>query len=286
MVPATTSILVITTLVTIAAFRRPQFKERLMFSSQGVLYHKQIERMLTTALIHGDWVHFLFNAFSFYIFGRDIELIYGTNTLLLIYLSSIVGGSLMSLMVYRKQDYRSLGASGGVCGVIFASIFLLPGGSITLLPIPIGIPAYVYAIGFLAYSFVGQRRQAGNIGHTAHLGGAIVGLLVATALYPRMVLAAPWMFVAVLGLSVAMLIVLIFDPGYIFGFRWNSANRSPGNERSREYDENQERNRKVAEIDRLLDKISKEGFEKLSKSERKKLDGLSKEIYGRKPDKR
>lgn len=251
-----------------------------MFSSYDVLRQKQIERMLTTALVHTDWWHFLFNVYSFYTFGRNIELIYGTNTLLLIYLSSILGGSLLSLMIYRKENYRSLGASGGVCGVIFASIFLLPGGSIMMFPIPFGIPAYAYAIGFLVFSFVGQRRQIGNIGHTAHLGGAIIGLLVATALYPRLVLAAPWMFVVVLGLSVTILMVLLFDPAHLLDFRWDSSYRSPGDERSREYDENRERNRKMAEMDRLLDKVSKKGVEKLSESERKKLSGLSKEIYG------
>lgn len=251
-----------------------------MFSTDGVFRHKQVDRMLTSGLIHADWWHFFVNVFSFYNFGQDIEIIYGAKTLLLIYLSSILGGSLLSLIVYRKDDYRALGASGGVCGVIFASIFLLPGGSIMMLSIPIEIPAYAYAIAFLAFSFLAQRRHVGNIGHAAHLGGAIVGLLVATAMYPHLVLFAPWMFAAVLGLSVAILMVLIFDPAYMFGFRWVSSNRSPGSERSRDYDENRERNRKMAEIDRLLEKVSKEGVGKLSESERKKLSGLSKEIYG------
>jgi membrane associated rhomboid family serine protease len=255
-----------------------------MFSSYDVLRHKQFERMLTAALIHGDWAHLVFNLFSFYSFGRYIELIYGANVLVLIYLSSILGGSLLSLMIYRKVNYRSLGASGGVCGVIFASIFLLPGGSINIFPFPFAIPAYAYAIGFLVISFVGQRRQLGNIGHSAHLGGAIVGLLVAAAMYPQLVLAAPWMFVAVLGLSVIILVVLVYDPAHLLDFRWNSSNRSPGYERAREYDENRERNQKMAEIDRLLDKVSKGGVEKLSESERKKLSGLSKEIYGGRSD--
>lgn len=255
-----------------------------MFSSYDILRHKQFDRMLTTGLIHSDWPHFLFNMFSFYSFGRNLELIYGSHTLLLIYLSSILGGALLNVIVYRNEDYRSLGASGGVCGVIFASIFLVPGGSITMFPIPFGIPAYAYAVGFLVYSFVSQRRRVGNIGHSAHLGGAIIGLLVATAMYPQLVFAAPWMFAAVLGISLAILLVLIFDPGHILDFRWSSFRRSPGNDRSREYDENRQRNQKMAEIDRLLDKVSKEGVGKLSESERTKLAGLSQEMYGDRPD--
>jgi Rhomboid family len=236
--------------------------------------------MLTSGLIHADWTHFLFNAFSFYNFGRTIEFIYGAKVLLLVYLSSILGGSLLSLIIHRHEEYKALGASGGVCGVIFASIFLLPGGSILMYPLPVGIPAYAYAIGFLVFSFAAHRHKIGNIGHDAHLGGAIVGLLVATAMFPRLVLAAPWIFLAVLGLSVAILAALIFVPAHLADLRWNFPNRTPGNERSREYDENRERNRKMAEMDRLLDKVSKDGVEKLSESERKKLSALSKEIYG------
>ncbi len=149
---------------------------------------------------------------------------------------------------------------------------------------PFEIPAYAYAIGFLIISFVAHRRRIGNIGHDAHLGGAIVGLLVATAMYPRMIFAAPWMFLGVLSLSVAILLALIFVPTHIADLRWNPLNRSPGDERSREYDENQKRSRKIAEIDRLLDKVSKEGVGKLSESERKKLSSLSKEIYGGRPN--
>ena len=284
-IPATTSILVLTALVTLAALQKPRLRERLLFSPYDILRRKQIDRMLTSGLIHADWAHFLFNAFSFYCFGRNIEFIYGSNVLLLIYLSSILGGSLLSLIIHRHEEYKALGASGGVCGVIFASIFLLPGGSINIYPFPVGIPAYAYAIGFLIISFVAHRRKLGNVGHDAHLGGAIVGLLVATVMYPRLVLAAPWMFLAVMGLSIVILVVLIIVPAHIADLRWNAPNRSPTNGRSREYDANRERNRKMAEIDRLLDKVSKEGVEKLSESERKKLSGLSKEIYGGRPDK-
>lgn len=278
--PATTSILVLTALVTLAAFQKPKLRERLIFRPYDILHRKQIDRMLTCGLIHGDWAHFLFNAFSFYSFGRNIELMYGAGTLLLIYVSSILGGSLLSLIIHRQEEYRALGASGGVCGVIFASIFLLPGGSITVFPLPIGIPAYVYAIGFLVFSFLGQRRQAGNIGHDAHLGGAIVGLLVATAMYPRLMFVVPWMFLAVLGLSVAILLILIFVPAHGLAIRRDLRSASSAKGPSREPEGDRERSRKIAEIDRLLDKVSKEGVEKLSESERKKLSGLSKEIYG------
>jgi membrane associated rhomboid family serine protease len=278
--PVTIVVLVVTALASWIAFQRPDLKERWMFTPQAVLGDKQYDRLLTSGLIHADWIHFAFNAFSFYSFGQSIEIVYGGTTLLLVYVSSILGGSLLSLFIHRRHNYRALGASGGVCGVIFAAIFLLPGSSITMFPLPIGIPAYLYAGLFLVGSFLAHRRQADNIGHDAHLGGAIIGLLIAAALFPRMFLAAPWMLAGVLGLSLIVLLLLILDPLHLLEFRLEGRDSTADGERSRRYSENRQRNQKIAEIDRLLDKVNHGGLQSLSNSERRKLAQLSKELGG------
>ena len=279
--PATIVISAITAVATLFAFRRPNIKERWMFKPEAILRHKEYERMLTSGLIHADWMHFGLNAVSFYSFGQVIEVIYGWKSLLLVYVSSILGGSLLSLIIHRHHEYRALGASGGVCGVIFASIFLLPGGAISMIMIPLPIPAYLYAVIFLVVSFVGHRRQLGNIGHDAHLGGAIVGLLVATAMYPDLVFAAPWMLALVLGLSVAILLMLLLDPLHLLERRLDPLQAPALGERNRRYAENRARNQKTAEVDRLLEKVSASGLQSLSETERKKLEQFSKEIGGR-----
>ena len=276
--PVTFAVLGITAIVTFLAFQRQDWLERLMFKPTEILRDKQYERMLTSGLIHGDFIHFAFNAISFYSFAELVEALYGSATLLYVYLSSILGGSVLSLIIHRHHDYRALGASGGVCGVIFASIFLLPGGAVRLFFIPIDIPSYIYAVLFLLVSFVGHRRQADNIGHDAHLGGAIVGLLVATALYPRMMFAAPWMFATVLGLSLLILATLIFDPLHLWARFQSKDNEPRPHERFQRYDEARTRNEKLSEIDQLLDKVSKGGIESLSRSERERLERLSKEL--------
>lgn len=280
--PATIAVLLVTALSTFYAFKRADVKERWVFNPQAIIAQKQFYRLFTCGLIHADWIHFGFNAFSFYSFAQSIEEIYGAKPLLLIYGSSILGGSLLSLAIHRNHNYQALGASGGVCGVIFASIFLLPGSSITMFPLPVGIPAPLYAVLFLVGSFVAHRKRSDNIGHDAHLGGAMIGLLVATTLYPQLVLAAPWMFLTVLSMSSAILFILIFDPAHLLRTRLNLTDRLPGNERSREYDENRELNQKKVEIDRLLDKVAQKGIGQLSRSEQKRLDELSKKVYGRK----
>jgi membrane associated rhomboid family serine protease len=281
-------ILAVTAVATLAAFRNPRLRERWMFDPQAVLAEKQYERMLTSGFIHADWLHFFFNAFSFYNFASLIEVLYGPKTLVLIYLVSILGGAALSLWVHRHHEYRALGASGGVCGVIFASIFLLPGNSLTVFPFPFPIPALVYALAFLVGSFFALRRQIGNIGHDAHLGGAILGLLVATGLYPQLIFAAPWTFALVLGVSLAIMLLLIFDPlhlwlqsGQVFSKKSTPAEYA-GDDRSRRYQSNQRRNENLAEIDRLLEKVSKSGMGSLSSAEKNRLEQLSQAVYGRK----
>jgi membrane associated rhomboid family serine protease len=279
--PATIAVLIITALASLYAFQRPDIKEQWIFNPQAILARKEYYRMITSGLIHADWVHFGFNAFSFYSFAQNIEINYGARTMLLVYGSSILGGSLLSLVIHRHHEYRALGASGGVCGIIFASIFLLPGISINMFPLPIGVPAYLYAVLFLAGSFVAHRRQTGNIGHDAHLGGAIVGLLVAAALYPQLFFAAPGMFAGVLGLSLMILLALIFDPLHMLKWPFEPKEEPMGGERARRYQENAERNQKTAELDELLDKVARAGMQRLSSSQRKRLEQLSAELYGR-----
>jgi membrane associated rhomboid family serine protease len=279
--PATITVLAVTAIASWCAFQRPDLRERWIFNPHAILARKEYYRIFTSGLIHADWMHFAFNAFSFYNFARGIEMIYGAATMLAIYCSAISGGSLLSLVVHRHHEYRALGASGGVCGIIFASIFLLPGASITMFPIPISLPPFLYAVLFMVGSFFAHRRQSDNIGHDAHLGGAIIGLLAAAALYPRMIFAEPELFATVVGLSVVILFAMIFDPLHLLKLDFNREETPAGGERERRYQENRNRNQKVAEMDALLDKVSKGGLKSLSKTQHARLEVLSRELHAR-----
>jgi len=189
-------------------FNRPGFSERYMFDPHAVLEWREWRRLVTSGFLHLDWMHFAFNAFSMYSFGRHIELVFGFGYVAIIFFSSVIGGNLLALWIHRRQDYRALGASGGVCGVIYASIFLLPGGSVRVFLFPVAIPSYVYAVLFLLISAYGFKAGRDNIGHDAHIGGAVVGLLVTTALRPSIVLQSPLEYFLVLGISAAVLYFL------------------------------------------------------------------------------
>jgi membrane associated rhomboid family serine protease len=208
-----TALVVIGTgLVSILGFRDRRVVERFLFDTAAVLGRRQYYRLFTAGLLHADWPHLLFNLFSLYSFARSIELFFGAPAFLIIYVAAILGGNLLALALHRHHAYRALGASGGVCGVIFASIFLLPGGSVLVFPLPVAIPSWLYAILFIGGTYAGMRRGIGNIGHDAHLGGAIIGLLVTTALHPEIVPQSPWLYLAVLGLSGLLLLYTIKWP--------------------------------------------------------------------------
>jgi membrane associated rhomboid family serine protease len=108
-----------------------------------------------------------------------------------------------------------LGASGAVSGIVFAAILVDPEMNLYLMFIPIGIPAWLFGIAYIFYSIYGIRSQAGNIGHEAHLGGAIVGLLIGIALYPFFAISQPLLVGAMLVPSLFFLWILIRDPSFV-----------------------------------------------------------------------
>ncbi len=125
---------------------------------------------------------------------------------LVIYFTAIVGGNLVSLYLHRHEPgYRALGASGGVSGVMFSVIFLFPHGSIQLMFIPIPIPSWLFAIAFVVGSYIALRGRVGNIGHDAHIGGALCGLAAAVSLFPDIPVRQPLLFVAVVVISLGLI---------------------------------------------------------------------------------
>jgi membrane associated rhomboid family serine protease len=193
-------------------FRDAAFQERNIFWPEAILARRQYYRLVTSGFLHLDGPHLAMNMLSLYFFGPRIENVFGPAQFLGIYLGAIVGGNLLALYAHRHHDYRSLGASGGVAGVIFAHIFLFPGGGIGLFLLPIGIPSWLYAIGFLLASFHGMRRGVGNVGHDAHLGGALAGLFTAAALHPFAIRDNAWLFGGISAGTALLLVCMARNP--------------------------------------------------------------------------
>lgn len=154
-----------------------------MFDLSAVRRGGQWWRVVTSAFLHADLTHLLVNSLTFYFFGPVVEAIYGTESFLLIFFGSQLGA--MALTMYAKRadaNYRSLGASGAVSGVLLAFCIFAPFQYLYLF-FAIPIPAIVFAAGYIGFSAFAMGGP-GRISHEAHLGGAIVGAALGLLLKP------------------------------------------------------------------------------------------------------
>jgi len=94
--------------------------------------------------------------------------------------------SVISTILKKKDDYAygSLGASGAISGVVFASVMTAPNSTIMVMPIPIPLPAYIYAILYLIWSYYAAGKANDMINHEAHFWGALSGVLLMILLIP------------------------------------------------------------------------------------------------------
>jgi len=183
-------IVVVTVLVSWRAFNDQRLMERLILWPPAVERRKQYDRLLGHGFIHADWMHLLFNMITLYSFGGAVERIFadwiGLPGFVLFYLSAIVIAILPTYLRHRKDaSYRSLGASGGVAAVLFAFILFDPWSKLIIFPIPVPIPAFVFAGLYVGYSVWMDRRGGDNVNHSAHLWGAAYGVLFTLLLQPQ-----------------------------------------------------------------------------------------------------
>ncbi|KPM33356.1 Peptidase S54, rhomboid domain protein [Croceitalea dokdonensis DOKDO 023] len=194
-------------LASFKGFNDNGFFERYKFSIGGIKAGQK-DRMISSGFLHVDLSHLFFNMFTLYFFAPVIIGWFGSVQFLIIYFISLFTGSLLALYFHKDEPlYSAVGASGAVTGVLYAAILLQPNMQLGIMFIPIPLPAYVLGIGYLLYSIYGMKSRLGNIGHTAHFGGAIGGYMTTLVFKPAL-LVTDTLMVLLLALPIIILFVL------------------------------------------------------------------------------
>jgi len=200
-------IIIANVLVSIKGFNDYAFLDKYKFQVGKILSGEKI-RTLTSGFLHVDWLHLGFNMYALYLFGGIVTGFLGTPVFLIIYLASLLAGSLYSLQYHKNEPYYSaVGASGAVSGIVYSAILLYPEMELFLYFIPVPIPGYVFGIGYLLYSIYGMKKQLGNVGHSAHLGGAIGGFVITLILNPSLFISNK---ILVISLGLVIILLLAF----------------------------------------------------------------------------
>lgn len=155
----------------------PQLIRWNLFRPYWFLPRREYWTAIGNGLVHADLMHLLFNAMTYAFFAFRLERVIGNARFVALYLLSLLAGTAGTwLHHHREPDYASLGASGAILGVLFASLVYFPRQSIYVLPFPVPIPAPWFALIYLGFSFYASRRPRGRINHDAHFNGALAGL--------------------------------------------------------------------------------------------------------------
>jgi membrane associated rhomboid family serine protease len=283
-------VIAITCWVSYLGFRYRGFEEKYIFWPEAILAWRQYYRLITSGFLHLNPWHLAMNMLSLYFFGPRLELVFGPVQFLGIYLAAIIGGNLLALYAHRHHDYRALGASGGVVGIIFAYIILFPGSRLSIGLVPIFVPSWLYAIAYLLASFYGMHTKMTNVGHDAHLGGALVGLFTAVALHPESIRYNPLLFTTISMGTILLYLYLAKNPMFLplegIDFtkpkaRQRSRSTRPLFDRLFDWTRPRRRpsptpsSRPDRQIDAILQRISEHGIDSLTEEEKRTLHEVS-----------
>ncbi len=183
--PVASIIFVFTVVTSLYAFYDHSVYGKFMLHPYSVSRGHKVYTLLTSGLIHGDWMHLFFNMFTFYAFAFTLERLIGSWQFGLLYFISLILSDLPT--VFKNKDnfhYNSLGASGAISAVLFSYILFDPLSSLYIFPIPFAIPAILFGVLYLVYCAYASRHSRDNINHDAHFFGALTGLIFTIIFVP------------------------------------------------------------------------------------------------------
>lgn len=186
-------ILLITSIFSIIAFNKPELMNKYQFNPYKTYHGKEWYRLFSHALLHLDWMHLIVNMFVLLSFGQVMEeyfQFYFRNVWIIYYTLLYVGGVVVSTLytLIKQKDnyyYNAIGASGAVSAVVFASILFSPTSRLLIMGI-IPIPAILFGVLYLVYSYYMSKKNIDNVGHDAHFWGAVYGFVFPILLRPEL----------------------------------------------------------------------------------------------------
>ncbi|RXM43884.1 rhomboid family intramembrane serine protease [Flavobacterium sp. YO12] len=179
-------IIVANVLISYKGFNDLSFFRKYEFHVGSIRAGEQI-RMLSSGFLHVDMMHLIFNMLTLWFFAPVVLQWLGTFSFVLVYFGSLIFGSLLTMLFHKNDyNYRAVGASGAVTGVLYSAILLQPDMMLGIFFV-IPMPAYLFGILYLLYSIYGMRAKNDNIGHTAHFGGAMGGYLITLIKVPSLI---------------------------------------------------------------------------------------------------
>lgn len=186
--PVVIVLIVSNVLLSLIGFKNQTFFNKYQFQMAKIKAGEQI-RMWSSGFLHVDFNHLFINMLSLYFFAGYVVYSLGEMKFLALYLSSLYIGNYLSFRYHNQQDnFTAVGASGAVSGVVYSAVLLYPEMKMLIIFFPIPLPGYIIAALYLVYTIYGMRKQGDNIGHTAHFGGAISGLLTTIAFVPSVLI--------------------------------------------------------------------------------------------------
>ena len=270
-------LLILNVIISIRGFNNPAFFDRYKFEVERILVYKEYIRLISSGFLHVNWFHLIFNTIALAAFSGMVESYLGSVQFLLVYFASLIGGDLLALFIHRNNgDYTAVGASGAISGIIFASIALFPGMNVGLFFLPISMPGWLFGLIFVLVSIYGIKSKRDNIGHEAHLGGALVGMLVGILFDPS-ALVNNWLTITIILVPTLIFIYLILTRPHILLIDNYFFKQHP-KYYNIDHKYNADRVSKQQEVDRILEKINKTGIGSLSKKEKETLKEYSKKI--------
>jgi membrane associated rhomboid family serine protease len=177
-------ILIVTGATSFSAFKNQKITDRYILNPWSIVRNKtRYYTLVSSGLIHANPMHLTMNLMSFTFFALPLEGIIGHAGFVLVYFGSLILSSIVvTIRNGNNASYRCLGASGAISGIIFSYILYRPTATISMMIAPMGVPAPIFALAFVGYSYFMSRTKYDNVAHDAHLWGAITGALL-TVIY-------------------------------------------------------------------------------------------------------